>query len=133
MSNDSNDTAPRSFVRFLADLGDGHTARDLSEDLHEMEKKLHDLAIATGAKAKGELKLSLKFSTDALGVCTVTPEVKLTLPKKPTTAGIMWHNPKTGHLSASNPRQLELGKLREVPRARFVESDDDDESSGSRH
>lgn len=133
MSNERDEEAPRSFVKFLADLGDGYTARDLSEDLRDMERKLHDLALATGATAKGELSLKLKFKTEKNGVCTVTPEVKLTMPKKPTTGGIMWHDPKTGHLSATNPRQLELGKLREIPggRARFTKDDDDD--TGAAH
>lgn len=118
----------RSFVKFLADLGDGYAARDLSEDLRDMERKLHDLAIETGGSVKGEIVLKLKFKTDKTGVCTVNLESKVTLPKKPTTGGIMWHDPKTGHLSASNPKQLELGKLREVPRAPRTQATDDSEN-----
>lgn len=126
-----NETGPRSFIHFLGALGDGLIARDLSENLHDVERKLHDIALATGANAKGEITIKLSFKTDKAGVCTVTPDVKMKLPMKPTTSGIMWHDPKTGHLTASNPRQLTLGKLREVPRARFV--DDDDEGTGSHH
>jgi hypothetical protein len=127
MSN-SDDPGARSFTKFLADLGDGYTARGLSEDLRTMEVGLNNQAIQTGATAKGELVIKLKFKTEANGVCTVTPDVKMTLPKKPTMGGVMWHDPKTGHLSASNPKQLELGKLREVPR---VPGKRDDEGSGN--
>lgn len=132
MTDQRDSDAPRSFAKFLADLGDGYASRDLSEDLREMERKLHDLAIETGQTVKGELVLKMRFKTDKTGVCNVGIESKLTLPKKPTTGGVMWHDPKTGHLSASNPRQMELGKLREVPRARKHE-DDDDTGNGNKH
>lgn len=129
MANEKNDEeGPRSFIRFLADLGDGMTARDLAVDLRKMERDLHDQAIAQGVTVKGELVLKLKFSTEKNGVCTVKVESKLTLPKMPTSSGIMWHDPKTGHLSASNPKQLELGKLREVVGGKRAASDEDDDS-----
>lgn len=127
-----DEDAPRSFVKFLHDLGDGYAARDLSEDLRDMERKLHDLAIETGQTCKGELVLKLKFKTEKNGVCTVNVESKLTLPKKPTTGGIMWHDPKTGHLSAANPKQMELGKLREVA-GRPKRREEDDDGTGSTH
>lgn len=119
----------RDFVTLIATLGDGYTARDLSDDLHEMERKLHKLALDTGQKAKGEIKLSLKFETDKTGVCTVQVTNKMTLPKKPTTGGIMFHDLKTDRLSATNPKQMELGTIREVPRGRRGDEDDDDTST----
>lgn len=123
---DQDSDAPRSAVKFIADLGDGYFARDLSEDLREMERKLHNLAIETGQTVKGEIVLKLKFKTEKNGVCTVNAESKLTLPKKPTTGGVMWHDPKTGHLQASNPKQMEFGKLREVPRVPGKRDDEEE-------
>lgn len=129
MGQDNDEHGPRSFLRFLADLGDGHTARDLSVDLRKMERDLHDQALAQGVNVKGELVLKLRFTTDKTGVCTVKAESKVTLPKQPTTGGVMWHDPKTGHLTASNPKQLEFGKLRTVVGGARV--DEDDEGTGT--
>lgn len=127
----TDEHGPRSFVRFLADLGDGMTARDLAIDLRKMERDLHDQAIAQGVTVKGEIVLKLKFTTEKNGVCTVKAETKLTLPKQPTSGGVMWHDPKTGHLTASNPKQLELGKLREVVGTKRASDEDDDSGFGS--
>lgn len=125
MVDKKDEHGARSFLNFVSELGDGLTNRGLSEDLRKMEISLNDLSLETGTVAKGELVLKLKFKTEPNGVCHVTPEVKLTLPKKPTYGGVMWHDPKTGHLTAKNPKQMELGNLREVPRIPGKRNDDE--------
>ena len=125
--------APRSFVKFVDDLSDGLFAREAGEELFALGDALYSLAVQHGTKTKGEIKITFKIDCEKSGAATITPSIDVKLPKKPKLAGVMFMT-KGGNFSATNPRQLELGKgvLREVPaRARLASDDEDDKTDTS--
>lgn len=101
------------FLKWIREMGDGVTARDLGDDLFKLFRELNEQAIDQGANVKGELAIKFKFTAEKTGVVTIKVESKVTQPKKPTQGGIGWLTPK-GEFTTTNPKQLELGKLREV-------------------
>lgn len=126
--------APRSFVKFVDDLSDGLFAREAGEELFALGDALYSLALDTGTTTKGEIKVTFKIEVQKSGAATITPVIDVKRPKKPKLAGVMFMT-KGGNFSATNPRQLELGKgvLREVPaRARDEHEREDDAGTGSR-
>lgn len=118
------------FVKWIRELGDGVTARDLGDDLFKLLRELNDQALDQGVAVKGEIGIKLKFKADKSGVVTVNVESKVTQPKKPTSGGVGWLTPK-GEWSATNPKQLELGKLREVVGPTHARDEGDDSGFGS--
>lgn len=106
---------PRSLSRLLATLSDGELEAEGSYELHELTKRLQELALTMHAKAKGKLKLVLSFIADDNGVVNINYTIDVVAPKKRTTSAVYWLTPG-GNLSSTNTKQasLQFGP-REVP------------------
>ena len=109
---------PRSFGTFLARLSEGEAESTLSYELHELGKRLQEVAKMTMGKAKGKLKLIISLVAEPSGAVGIAYNVDTTAPKPPRTPAVFWLT-KGGNLSATDTRQLEL-RPREVPSKREV-------------
>lgn len=109
---------PRSFVNFLARMSEGEAESSLSYEMHELGKRLQEIAKMTMGKAKGKLKLVLSFVAEPSGAVGIAYKIDVTAPKTPTTPAVFWLT-KGGNLSPTDTRQLEL-RPREVPSKREV-------------
>lgn len=116
------------FVKWIREMGDGVTARDLGDDLFKLFRELNDQAIDQGVTVKGELAIKFKFVAEKQGLVTIKVESKVTQPKKPTTGGLGWLTPE-GTFTTRNPKQLEMGALREVVGGRAKRDEDDDSAA----
>lgn len=108
---------PRSFLNFLAELGQGDAQRELSDELHELGKRLANESLARDAKVSGELTLKIKFKAEKNGLVSTGYEIKRKDPSRSTTPGVAWLTPG-GNFTSENPRQAELPGLREIPGGR---------------
>lgn len=127
MTTKDKDEGPRSFARFIESLADGAACSELSEELFGLSNKLQDESLARNTPVKGELTLKIKLAADPRGMVAIHYDVKRKDPVRPTSAGVMWLT-KGGNLTAQNPKQLELGALRQVKQredVREVEHDAD--------
>ena len=115
------------FLKWIREMGDGVTARDLGEDLFKLHRELNDQALDQGVTVKGELAIKFIFKAEKSGLVTIKVESKVTQPKKPTTGGLGWLTPE-GDFTTRNPKQLEMGTIREVTRAKPAARDEDDDS-----
>ena len=106
------DEAPKSFSRFIALLSDGEAESEASYQLHELGKRLQELASMTHGKAKGKLKFHVSLVADPSGAVGISYNVETVAPKRPTTPAVFWLT-KGGNLSPTDTRQLEL-KPRQV-------------------
>lgn len=106
---------PRSFLHFLTELGGGDAGRELSEELHELGRRLLHESTAREAKVTGELTLKIKLKAERNGLVATFYEIKRKDPSRSTTPGVAWLT-AGGNLSSENPRQADLPGLREVPR-----------------
>lgn len=104
---------PRSFVNVLAKISDGELESEASYQLHELGKRLQELSLMTHGKAKGKVKLILNLTADPSGTVALSYQIDVTAPKMPTTPAIFWLT-KGGNLTPQNPKQLEIGGLRDV-------------------
>lgn len=104
---------PRSLLTFLGRLSDGEVEAEGSYQLHELCKRLQEIAQLSHAKAKGKFKLAVNLIADVNGTVGVTYNIETTAPKRPTTPAVFWMT-KGGNLSATDTRQLQL-RPREVP------------------
>lgn len=104
---------PRSFARFLEQLGDGDVHQELSDELYELGRQLLTQARARLQEVKGTLTLKLKFKADPKGVVDIDHVVEVKVPKPKRAAATMFLT-KGGNLSVENPRQPLLPGIREV-------------------
>lgn len=97
----------RSTTTMLALIGDGDLVAELDEAMKDLNAALID---HTGgrkkAKAKGEITLKLAFTVTE-GTCTISPEIKVSKPKKPRSDGFFWLT-KDGNLSTEHPQQMRM-------------------------
>lgn len=112
-----DDEGPRSFTHFLEHLGGGDARRELSEELHELGKRLAHETAARDRNATGEITLKIKLKADKSGLVSTTYEIKRKDPSRTATPGVVWLT-RGGNLSPENPRQSDLPGLREVPAGR---------------
>lgn len=103
------DTGARSFIHFLRSIDQGCFEQELSEELHEMGKRLAEVT-DTGVDAKGELviKLSFKAQSDRAGTVTVIHDVKAKHPKLKRSAGGTFWIGKGANFETKHPTQQEL-------------------------
>jgi hypothetical protein len=103
----------RSAGTLLQSLEDGQLLEDLSTNVLELNTKLTKHAEAVG-KAKGEIRLTLKFVADQGGTVSIDSDITIKEPKALRARTVLWTT-KSGHLSSENPKQTKL-PLREVDR-----------------
>lgn len=113
MAQAQEETGPRSFASFIEDAGGGRLNRDLSEANHELGRILQDVALDTGLKAKGELKIKLKYLCQPDGVVSVGYDIDVKRPKRETHPVHAWVN-KQGNFQFEPPRQLVMTELTPV-------------------
>lgn len=109
------DEGARSFAHFVLAIDQGALNAELSDELRELAKKLHETTYATGNKAKGEIVLKLSFvaDTDRANTVHIAHDVKVKLPKvKRSSGGTFWLT-KGNNFATEQPRQQKL-PLREV-------------------
>lgn len=105
---------PRAFARTLELIADGTCHVELSEEQHDLLKKLHSHAMHTQGVAQGEITLKIKYRVEATGVVGLKYDVKVKEPTKLRPNAVMWITPG-GNLTPQNPKQPELFP-REVPK-----------------
>lgn len=125
MSKVEDEEGPRSFIHFLDELGGGDAARELSEELHELGRKMLAETLTRERKCTGELTLKIKLKAEKNGLVGTTYEIKRKDPSRSTTPGVAWLT-ASGNLSSENPRQADLPGLRELPGGRATPRDVDD-------
>ncbi|QEX18528.1 hypothetical protein FRZ44_38350 [Hypericibacter terrae] len=102
----SNDQIVRSFNAFVGSLEDGKFHAELTQQLEEAVRELHDAAIERGGKAKAKIALTIDLKLDG-GIVETAAEYKVTLPKAERGRTIFWETPE-GHLSRANPKQTDM-------------------------
>lgn len=117
---------PRAFSVFIQDLGNGDAHRHLSEELQRVVRVMQEQAHAQQAKVGGELKLTLKFTTDPSEIVDITYDITTKKPKPRRPRTLMWAT-DGGNLSRKNPHQREL-PLREVEGGRGTARDIGDDA-----
>jgi len=106
----------RSFAHLLQALDEGAVHGDASEELHKLNTALRKHA-ESFTMAKGSITLTLNLTCERGGTVDVSADIKIKAPRASRAKTILWMTPG-GHLSTSNPRQLELGVgPRSVPNA----------------
>lgn len=108
------DDSISSFAVLLTKLEYGALNDDLSAQFKDLSKTLTKHAEHFD-KAKGELHLVLKLHADRTGTMSIDTDVKIKEPKVIRQRSHLWLT-KGGTLSTTDPKQLELQGLREVPR-----------------
>jgi len=103
---------PRSFARFIENVGEGDFHRDASDGLFDLGNAIQDLALRTESKVKGKMTIVVEMSCDARGVVGVTVDVQVKKPKVRKAAAQAWIT-KGGNVVFEHPRQTKL-PLREV-------------------
>ena len=116
-----DDEGARAFSHLILGAEDGQLHADLTKDCHGLLKQLRDHARIRG-KAKGELVITVKFDCDDASVISLSTTYKTKAPTPPRRKTTMWLT-EGGNLSATNPRQLELG-VRGVPAPRTQDHED---------
>lgn len=107
MAQLADDVGPRSFARFVEQLGGGDVHEDLSQANFELGKALQDLALGTDSKVKGELRVVFKYTCDARGIVGVDVDHTIKKPKRKRATSVAWVN-KQGNLVFEPPRQQKL-------------------------
>lgn len=122
----------RSFARFLEQLGHGDALEDLSNAQHELGNALQDVALdlGGGAKVKGELKVTFKYTCDSRGNVGVDWDVTTKKPKRKRATAQAWVN-KAGNLVFEPPRQQKL-PLHEVKERRELRDVDEGDAPAMR-
>lgn len=95
---------PVTFADFFSQIGDGRTASDATDQLQVLVRELKHLALATGGKPKGKLRLEIDILANG-GVMDVTAEIKTTMPKPPRERTVFFPT-RENSLSAANPQQI---------------------------
>jgi hypothetical protein len=134
MKNDEHTPeGAHSFSHLVAVLANGKLERELSERLHDLAIKLKQVANASG-KSKGALAIKFNFKTESDGTTQITYDVKLTEPVRDRPTAIAWMTPG-GNMTIENPRQTEMGFLRDAsgstPRVR--DPGEGNEGGGTTH
>ncbi|MEA3246272.1 MAG: hypothetical protein U9Q74_08970 [Gemmatimonadota bacterium] len=103
-----------SFLAMFGSLEDGALDSDLTDDLVQLVHDMRAFALATGAKPRAKMTLSLEIKLDG-GIFEVIPSYTVKPPKKPRSRSIFYAT-KSGGLSANNPSQtsLPLGPPKDV-------------------
>lgn len=107
MAQREEDAGPRSFARFVEQLGHGEVHEDLSKANFELGNALQDHALDSKGKVKGELRVVFKYSCDSRGVVGVDVDYTVKKPKRKRATSIAWVN-KQGNLVFEPPRQQKL-------------------------
>lgn len=99
----------RPFDEILAELSDGSTLNELSDNLWELIQRVQD----TGKS--GHLTLTIAIGADGAGRLVVKDEVKVKLPEfnRPTTSFFL---DKNGNPSRRDPNQPELPNVTRINR-----------------
>lgn len=106
-----------SFLAMFGSLEDGALDSDLTDDLVELVHNMRAFALATGAKPKAKMTLTLEIKLDG-GIFEVVPSYTVKPPKKPRSRSIYYPTRDNG-LSTRNPAQttLPLGSVKDVTTA----------------
>lgn len=104
---------PRSFSRFIEQLGEGDVHSELSEELYDLGKQLLAQSRARDTNVKGTLTLKLKFDANPKGLVDIEHAIVVSVPKPKRAGSAMWLT-KSGNLSPENQRQPLLPGIREV-------------------
>lgn len=89
-----------AYPDFVAEVSDGHYARDVSKELTELVDDLRTQAAAQSKKVKGKLTIELSFECDERGEVDFNYATKTKRPSRPTVRG---------GLTSVHPRQLTIG------------------------
>jgi len=103
---------PRSFARFIEQVGDGDLLADASSGLYELSNALQDESLRLNAKVKGKLIIEIPMTCDPRGVMGIDFNVKVNKPTKKRATAQAWVT-KGGNVIFESPRQTSL-PLREV-------------------
>lgn len=101
-----NDKAAKSFALFLQTLEDGQLNDELSQDLQDLSKEMHDHSLNYGSKAKGKINLSIEFVYEK-GVFDIRSTIKTTKPVAPRIRSIAWSD-ANHNLVPNNPKQNDM-------------------------
>jgi hypothetical protein len=114
----------RPFEAWFRQVDEGALHAEASDEAHRLFAELEDHALASNAKAKGKLTITIDVTASPKGTISVVGNVTRKAPKKKTGESIFWLT-KGRNLTAENPRQTKL-PLREVPppeRARELDAE----------
>ena len=104
------DVEKPSFLQLVKTLEDGGLDADLTQELVDLVHNMRAFALATGAKPKAKITLSLEVKLDG-GIFEVVPSYTVKPPKKPRSRSIYYPTKDNG-LSVNNQAQghLPFGK-----------------------
>lgn len=107
-----------SFLAVFSSLEDGALDHDLTQEMVDLVHNMRAFALATGAKPKAKITLSLEVKLDG-GIFEVVPSYTVKPPKKPRSRSIFYPTKENG-LSVNNQAQrtLELGGAKDVTAGR---------------
>lgn len=100
----------RPFAEFLQEQSQGRTHAEMSEALYDLAARVRD----TGKKGSVTLTITIEPAKGDEDVLVVGDEIKLKLPEFPRKPSI-FYTADDGNLSRTNPTQMTLPGLREVP------------------
>lgn len=128
LEKQEKEEGPRSFARFIEQVGDGVAHAELSEELHKLTSFLQDEAVNRSSKARGTLLIKLGFEVMPNGVATIRYDIDAKRPKAQRNEAVAWVTPKGGNLVFENPKQVKLfprevggnEPVRETPAAKPV-------------
>lgn len=95
-----------SFLSVFKSLEDGLLDSDLTQEMVDLVHNMRAFALATGAKPKAKITLSLEVKLDG-GIFEVVPSYKVVPPKKPRSRSIFYPTKDNG-LSTQNQAQHNL-------------------------
>lgn len=100
----------RPFAEFLQEQAQGRTHAEMGEALYDLASRVRD----TGKKGSVTLTITIEPMKGDERVLVVADEIKLKLPEFPRKPSI-FYTADDGNLSRSDPEQMALPGLREVP------------------
>jgi hypothetical protein len=121
---------PRSFAVLLQQIAEGECHTQLSEEFHQLVRAASKQAKARVAAVKGTLTLKITVNVDENDVVDLHYDIGRKEPAPRRARSAFWVD-KTGNLTVSNPKQIELG-LRSVGSDKRPARDVADEQPGAR-
>jgi hypothetical protein len=119
----------RAFLQFLEKLGYGQAVADLSRELEEQLRDLHEKWTDRGDEMKASLTVQFIFEIDQHGAVASSYKVARKDAPRHRPGAIFFMNHK-GALTTQNPRQPELPGIRDVsaPKDNIRDPADNDET-----
>ncbi|MCG8694665.1 MAG: hypothetical protein MI806_25950 [Minwuiales bacterium] len=106
MSDLDHDKTGLNFTQFVESIDGGQLRADLDDALRDAVASMKEVHSHAGGKPKAKIAVTFDLKLDG-GVIEVTPDMKVTTPKRPIDKAVFW---ATGEnkLSRANPDQLNM-------------------------